>query len=76
MPEIVTCTDLLAIVPQSFAESLAPRYAVRVWDLPGPELPYDVRMVWHQSATAAPAHAWLRGCVRQLFARGGVAAAG
>jgi DNA-binding transcriptional LysR family regulator len=74
MPEIVTCTDLMAIVPQRFAESLAPRYAVRVWTLPG--LPYDVRMLWHQSATQNPAHAWLRGCVRQLFARDPQAGAG
>jgi DNA-binding transcriptional LysR family regulator len=69
MPEIVTCTDLMAIVPQRFAESLAPRYAVRVWELPSPAPLYDVRMVWHQSASAAPAQAWLRGRVRELFAR-------
>ena len=32
LPELVTCTDLMAIVPQMFAASLATRYAVRVWD--------------------------------------------
>jgi DNA-binding transcriptional LysR family regulator len=69
MPEIVTCTDLMAIVPQRFAESLAPRYAVRVWELPSPAPLYDVRMVWHQSVSVALAHAWLRGRVRKLFAR-------
>jgi DNA-binding transcriptional LysR family regulator len=69
LPELVTCTDLMAIVPLMFAESLAPRYAVRVWELPGRALQYDVRMVWHQSATHDAAHTWLRGCVERLFAQ-------
>ena len=45
--------------------------AVRVWELPGHGPHYDVRMVWHQSATADPAHAWLRDRVRQLYGRPG-----
>ena len=69
LPDLVTCTDLLAIVPQMFSDSLLPRYAVRVWGLPGRGPDYEVRMVWHQSATADPAHRWLRDCVRRLFAR-------
>ena len=69
LPELVTCTDLMAIVPQMFANSLAPRYAVRVWELPGHGPHYNVRMVWHQSATNDAAHAWLRERVRRLFAR-------
>jgi DNA-binding transcriptional LysR family regulator len=73
LPELVTCTDLLAIVPSMFADSLAPRYAVRVWELPGHGPHHDVRMVWHQSATNDPAHAWLREQVRRLFARCGAA---
>lgn len=69
LPELVCRTDLLAIVPQMFADSLAPRYDVRVWELPGRDLRYDVRMVWHGSATSDPAHRWLRQRVRSLFAR-------
>lgn len=69
LPELVTCTDLMAIVPQMFASSLASRYAVRVWELPGHGPHYAVRMVWHQSATGDAAHAWLRETVRRLFAR-------
>ena len=67
----MTCTDLMAIVPQMFADSLVSRYAVRVWELPGHGPGDDVRMVWHQSASSDPAHAWLREHVRQLFARRG-----
>jgi DNA-binding transcriptional LysR family regulator len=76
LPELVTCTDLMAIVPKMFADSLAPRWPVRVWQLPGHGPHYTVRMVWHQSATNDPAHAWLRARVRQLFARDGVAVSG
>jgi DNA-binding transcriptional LysR family regulator len=69
LPELVTCTDLMAIVPQMFAHSLAPRFAVRLWELPGHGPHYTVRMVWHQSASNDAAHAWLRERVRRLFAR-------
>jgi len=71
LPELVTRTDMLAIVPQMFAAAVAPRHAIRVWQLPGHGPHYDVRMVWHQSATRDPAHSWLRERVRRLFARGG-----
>ena len=47
---------------------LAAGRAVRVWELPGHGPHYEVRMVWHRSASADPAHAWLRDCVRQLYA--------
>lgn len=69
LPELVTRTDLMAIVPLMYANSLAPRYDVRIWELPDHGSHYDVRMVWHQSATDDPAHAWLRSMVRQLFQR-------
>jgi DNA-binding transcriptional LysR family regulator len=69
LPELVARTDLLAIVPRMFAESLHPRYAVRVWELPevGPQ--YEVRMLWHPSANADAAHAWLRTLLRRLYER-------
>ena len=73
LPELVTSTDLLAIVPQMYAQAMAARWPVRVWRLPGDAPQYDVRMVWHATATREPAHTWLRGLVRRLFARRGTA---
>jgi DNA-binding transcriptional LysR family regulator len=70
LPELVSRTDLLAIVPRMFAESLAPRYDVRLWELPDVAPQYEVRMLWHPSANADSAHAWLRVLLRRLFARG------
>ena len=69
LPELVTRTDLMAIVPLMYANSLAPRYDVRIWELPDHGPRYDVRMVWHQTATHDLAHAWLRSVVRRLFQR-------
>ncbi len=70
LPEIVARTDLLALVPLMYAKSLAPRYRVRVWELPDLAPEYDVRMLWHQSVTGDAAHTWLRGILRRLFKRG------
>ncbi len=69
LPELVTCTDLLAIVPQMYAHSLAPRYDIRVWDLPREGTSYAVHMLWHETASQDLAHQWLRGVVRHLFQR-------
>ncbi len=69
LPELVGRTDLLAIVPRMYAESLAPRYDVRIWDLPDVAPGYEVRMLWHSSASGDAAHAWLRSAVQRLFAR-------
>ena len=69
LPELVARTDLLAIVPRMFAESLAPHYAVRIWELPEVAPQYEVRMLWHPSSDGDPAHAWLRALVKKLFVR-------
>ncbi len=71
LPELVVRTDLMAIVPWMFARSLAPRYDVRIWELPGVGPRYEVRMLWHPLANADAAHGWLRAQVRRLFARAG-----
>jgi DNA-binding transcriptional LysR family regulator len=67
LPELVTTTDLLAIVPLLFARTLMPRWPIRVHELPGKTIEYDVRMIWHETATNDPAHGWLRALVRRLF---------
>jgi DNA-binding transcriptional LysR family regulator len=69
MVDLVCDSDLVAIVPQMYAHTLAAGRAVRVWELPDHGPRYEVRMVWHHSATTDPAHAWLRERVRQLYRR-------
>jgi DNA-binding transcriptional LysR family regulator len=67
LPDIVTSTDLLAIVPAMYAASLAQR-DVRVWKLPDAPF-YDVRLVWHASTARDPAQQWLRALLHRLFRR-------
>lgn len=65
LPELVTGSDLLAIVPAMYAASL---HGVRTWQLPfAPH--YEVRLVWHASTARDPAQQWLRGLLRLLFER-------
>ncbi|MFT3820757.1 MAG: LysR family transcriptional regulator [Rubrivivax sp.] len=73
VPELVRGTDLVAIVPQMFADAVAARHELRAWRLPD-GASYDVMMVWHQSVNGDPAQRWLREQVRRLFGRGRVAA--
>lgn len=67
LPDVVTSTDLLAIVPTMYAASLAQR-TVRVWKLPDAPF-YDVRLVWHASTARDPAQQWLRSLLHRLFGR-------
>ena len=73
VPELVRSTDLVAIVPQMFADAVAARHDLRVWRLPD-GASYDVMMIWHQSVNGDPAQRWLREQVRHLFGQGRVAA--
>jgi DNA-binding transcriptional LysR family regulator len=73
VPELVRGTDLVAIVPQMFADAVAARHDLRVWRLPD-GASYDVMMVWHQSVGGDPAQRWLREQVRHLFGHGRIAA--
>ncbi|RYY81394.1 MAG: LysR family transcriptional regulator, partial [Comamonadaceae bacterium] len=67
LPDVVTSTDLLAIVPSMYAAALAQR-DIRVWKLPDAPF-YDVRLVWHASTARDPAQQWLRELLHRLFRR-------
>ena len=65
LPELVTTSDLLAIVPAMYAASLPD---VKAWTLPfAPH--YEVHLVWHASTTNDPAQQWLRELLHALFRR-------
>lgn len=71
LPELVARTDLMAIVPLMYARAAHQRHGVRLWELPGRRLPYEVRMVWQRSTDDDPRQAWLRERVRRLLQRPG-----
>lgn len=65
LPDLVSSTDLLAIVPAMYAAS---RPGLRMWKLPfAPH--YDVRLVWHASTGRDPAQQWMRALLHGLFRR-------
>ena len=68
IPELISHTDLLAIVPRMYAQTLAARQAFQVWDLPIDALKYTVNLLWHNSTDHDGAHQWMRQQIRQLFA--------
>ena len=70
LPELALSTDLLAVVPEMYARQASARWGLRTWRLP--QAPhYEVRLVWHASTDADPAHQWFRAKVQQLFGREG-----
>lgn len=61
---VVRQTDLLLTAPRSLAQ----RHAVCVRPLPLALPPLTAVLYWHAGTEHAPAHAWLRGLVRQAAA--------
>ena len=71
IPELTLRTDLLAIVPLMYAQSLASHFGFRIWTLPISSLRYTVNLLWHSSTEHDGAHQWLRAQIRALFASAG-----
>jgi len=69
IPELISQTDLLAIVPRMYAQSLATRLGFRLWELPISSPQYTVNLLWHNSTDHDGAHLWMRQQIRHLFAR-------
>ena len=69
IPELTMNTDLLAIVPRLYAQSLVSRFKLRIWALPTSALSYTVNLLWHKSTDLDSPHLWIRQQIRQLFAR-------
>lgn len=68
LPDMTAGSDLLAIVPQMQARTLAGRSDLQLWQL-SQSPSYEVRLLWHGSHDGDPAHVWMRDLVGQLFAR-------
>jgi DNA-binding transcriptional LysR family regulator len=66
--EIVSQTDLLALVPEDTGESLRQAGRVEVHALPFKSPTFRLRQLWHKRYNDDAANRWLRELVRQLFA--------
>ena len=67
IPELISHTDLLAIVPKMYAQMLASRLEYRIWELPISSPKYSVNLLWHNSTQLDAPHLWMRQQIRNLF---------
>ncbi|MGW5101077.1 LysR family transcriptional regulator [Streptomyces sp. NPDC004100] len=65
-------SDLIGLVSEG-ARALAEALGLVVFPVPLPLPPLPVGIAWHPRHDADPAHAWLRGCVRDLIPGAGAA---
>lgn len=65
---VVSRSDLLAVLPESFIEATGYRAEILIRELPLALEPVHVEMIWHLRREADPAHRWLREQVRAAAA--------
>jgi len=70
IPDLVAGGQLVAIVPEMFAQIACARLRLAMWPVPLPMPPYEVGMVWHAATDGDAAQIWLRERVLRLFRRG------
>jgi DNA-binding transcriptional LysR family regulator len=67
LEQIITSTDLLAIVPSRLARTLALNGKIRFMNLPFPSLSYEVRQYWHGRYHYDSGNSWLRKLIFEKF---------
>lgn len=66
-PYIVANTDLLAILPDGFAEIAARMFPIDVYPLPFKLETQRLYMTWIKDRATDPGHMWLRNCIRKSY---------
>ena len=67
LEQIITSTDLLAIVPSRLGRTLALNGKIRILNLPFPSLSYEVRQYWHGRYHYDSGNSWLRKLIFEKF---------
>jgi DNA-binding transcriptional LysR family regulator len=65
--DILKCSDLIATVPQRFAERILKPYGLVTQDLPINIEESSIHQFWHGRLHRDPGHQWLRHCVGEIF---------
>ena len=73
IPDLVAGGQLVAIVPEMFAQIACARLRLAMWPVPLAMPLYEVGMVWHAATDGDAAQIWLRERVLRLFRRGAAA---
>jgi DNA-binding transcriptional LysR family regulator len=70
MPAMVGSTDLVTVLPRSYAELMAPMFNLDIHESPIPIAAQDYHMIWHEKNTDDPGHRWLRDTLMKGVAAG------
>ena len=65
--DVLTCSDLMATVPQRFAERILKPFDLTVQALPVHIDESSIHQFWHGRLHRDSGHQWLRKCVSELF---------
>jgi DNA-binding transcriptional LysR family regulator len=65
--DVLKCSDLIATVPQRFAERILKPFDLAMQALPIHIDESSIHQFWHGRLHRDPGHQWLRKCVSQLF---------
>jgi DNA-binding transcriptional LysR family regulator len=65
--DVLKCSDLIATVPQRFAERILEPFDLAMQALPIPIDESSIHQFWHGRLHRDPGHQWLRKCVSELF---------
>lgn len=70
VPEVVSTTDLIAVVPERAATRFAKEYPLRVLPLPLDLPAIELSMVWHERTHREASREWLRNAIIEIFTEG------
>lgn len=65
--EVLNCSDLIATVPQRFAQRILKTYQLAIHELPIQVLESSIHQFWHGQLHHDPGHKWLRKFINELF---------
>jgi DNA-binding transcriptional LysR family regulator len=65
--DVLKCSDLIATVPQRFAERILKPFDLATQELPTSIDESSIHQFWHGRLHRDPGHQWLRKCVNELF---------
>jgi DNA-binding transcriptional LysR family regulator len=68
VPEIVSVSDLVALVPRRLLPAQSDRFMVL--DVPWLAEQFDISLIWHERSHSHPGHHWIRGLAIELMADG------
>ena len=59
--------DAVAVMPKHFAEIVAPRFDLKLLELPFDYEPASIYLVWHECFSQDPGHRWLRERIKDIL---------